>query len=122
MNRMMNNIQIRQVGLQLQIALITLRGFLDTVSAYRLQQEEDKLIEDGTYQYIINLKLLEYISSAGLETLHTLSHKLQPYNGQIILVHVPEKIYKIFEIIGITAFFKIRGTVPDAIKELETDE
>jgi anti-sigma B factor antagonist len=119
---MMNNIQVRYVGARLHIALVTLRGFLDTVSAYRLQQEGEALIESGTHQYIINLQLLEYISSAGLETLHTLTHKLQPHRGQIILVHVPKKIYKIFDTIGITAFFEIRETIQDAIKELEADE
>ena len=118
---MMNNIQVRHVGSQLQIALITLRGFLDTVSAYRLQQKADELIERGTYQYVINLELLEYISSAGLETLHTMAHKLHPYNGRIILVQVPEKVYKVFNIIGITTFFDIRDNVRDALQELDNE-
>lgn len=118
---MMNNIQVRHVGSQLHIALITLRGFLDTVSAYRLQQKGEELIASGTYSYIVNLELLEYISSAGLETLHTMAQKVAPHKGQIILVNVPEKIYKVFEIIGITTFFQIKNSVRDAIQELDKE-
>ncbi len=118
---MINNIQVRHVGSQLQVALITLRGFLDTVSAYRLQQQGDDLIEGGTSQFIINLELLEYISSAGLETLHTMAHKLQPHDGRIILVQVPKKVYKVFDIIGMTTFFNIKDTVRDALQELDKE-
>lgn len=118
---MMNNIQVRHVGSQLQIALITLRGFLDTVSAYRLQQKGIELIEGGTYQYIINFELLEYISSAGLETLYTMAHKIQPHHGEIILVNVPKKIYKVFDIIGITTFFHIKDNIRDALQELDKE-
>jgi len=118
---MMNNIQVRHVGSQLHIALITLRGFLDTVSAYRLQQKGEELIASGTYLYVVNLELLEYISSAGLETLHTMAQKVAPHKGQIILVNVPEKIYKVFEIIGITTFFQIKDNVRDAIQELDKE-
>jgi len=118
---MPNNIQVRHIGSQLQITLITLRGYLDTVSAYRLQQMADDLIEGGTSLYIINFELLEYISSAGLATLHAMAQKLIPPQGRIILVHVPEKVYKVFEIIGITTFFHITDSVRDALRELDNE-
>ena len=118
---MTNNIQVRHVGSQLQIVLLTVRGFLDTVTAYRLQQKADELIEGGTLQFIVNLELLEYISSAGLETLHTMAQKIEPAKGQIILVHVPEKIAKVFDIIGISAFFSIKNSVWEALEELDNE-
>ena len=113
-------IQMRRVGAHSDIALIKLRGFLDTVSAYQLQQMGDELIQGGIYKYILNLEQLEYISSAGIETFHDLAQKLQKHQGEIIFTNVPEKIHKLFEIIGTTTFFRIKQTVQEALRELES--
>lgn len=116
---MSNNIQIRTIGTHSDIALLKLRGFLDTMSAYHLQKKGDELISQGLYKYIINLEQLEYISSAGIETFHVMVQELRQHSGEMIFVHVPEKIYNVFEIIGVTKFFRIESTVHDAVKELE---
>jgi anti-anti-sigma factor len=116
---MHNAIQIRTIGSRSHIALIKLRGFLDTVSAYQLQQEGDALIEAGIYKHIISLEHLEYLSSAGIETFHSLAQELYTHQGEIIFTEVPEKIYKLFEIIGTTTFFRIKSTVREAIREFE---
>jgi anti-sigma B factor antagonist len=117
---MRDTVQIRTIGSQSDIALIKLRGFLDTVSAYHLQQQGDELIQNGIYKYIFNLEQLEYISSAGIETFHDLAQKVRTHKGEIIFTNVPEKIHKLFEIIGTTTtFFCIKKTVQEAIKEFK---
>lgn len=116
---MSNSIRVRMVGSQAGIALIKIQGFLDTVSAYALQEQGEELIMKGVYHYILDLDNLEYISSAGIEAFHTLAQKLQPYEGEIIFVRVPEKIYKVLEIIGTTTFFQFKPTIRDAIKEFD---
>jgi anti-sigma B factor antagonist len=117
---MSKTIQIRTIGDQLDVALITLRGFLDSMSSYDLQRESDDLIQRGIYKFIVNFEQLEYLSSAGIETFHTIAQKLQSNEGSMVFVSVPEKIYKVLEIIGSTTFFRIKDSVRDAMKELET--
>jgi anti-sigma B factor antagonist len=112
-------IHVRHVGSRSHIALITLRGFLDTVSAYRLQQQLSDLMEAGTAEYVLNLEWLEYISSAGLETFYTLAQKLSSRRGRLILAQVPDKIYHVLEIIGMTTFFHITTTVREALQEFD---
>lgn len=116
---MTKSVQVKLLGEHETIALIRLRGFLDTVSAYELQQHADDLIQKGIYRFIIDFAELEYISSAGIETFHNMAQKIDEYDGEIIFVQVPEKICKIFDIIGTTTFFQIKPTVRDAVKELE---
>ena len=55
---MSNNVQIQEVGAQSDIRLINIRGFLDTVVVYHLQEEIDALIEHGIVKYIISLEEL----------------------------------------------------------------
>jgi len=119
---MNNNIQIRTIGSRSDVALIKIRGFLDTATAYYLQERGDKLIKDGLYKYIINCEHLEYISSGGIETFYSIAQKLRENNGEIIFINVPDKIRKLFEIIGTTTFFRIKDTVQEAMREFESHE
>jgi anti-anti-sigma factor len=119
---MSNNIQIRKVGSHSDIALIKIRGFLDTMLAYQLQEKAEEQIETGIYKYIINFESLEYISSAGIEAFHDIAQKLQENNGEIIFTNVPDKIYKLFEAIGTITFFRIKDTIREAMREFEPDE
>ena len=119
---MNNNIQIRKIGSQADIALIKIRGFLDTVSAYHLQEKGNELIGDGIYKYVIDCKYLEHISSAGIETFHSMAQRLRKNNGEIIFANVPAKIRELFKLIGTSTFFQIKNTIQEATKELELHE
>ena len=74
---MSNNVQIKEVGSRSDIRLINIRGLLDTVIAYRLQEKMDILIEDGIFKYIIDLEELEHISSAGIGLFSAMALELQ---------------------------------------------
>ena len=113
------NIQIRTIGTQSDIALIKVRGFLDTMSAYELKERGDTLIGGGIYKYIINFEHLEHISSAGIEAFHGIAQRIQKKNGEIIFTNVPDKISNLFEKIGVTVFFRTRNTIQEALREFE---
>jgi anti-anti-sigma factor len=114
------NIQIRTIGPQSDIALIKIRGFLDTMLAYEFKERGDKLIGDGIYKYIIDFEYLEHISSAGIEAFHGMAERLQNNRGEIIFTNVPDKISNVFEKIGVTVFFRIKDTIQEALREFES--
>jgi anti-anti-sigma factor len=116
---MLNNVQIKTVGTQANIAVIQIRGALDTPLAYDLECKGSALINSGISNCIINLEHIEYISSAGIEFFHGLAYKLRQNHGEVIFIQVPAKIYKLFEKIGITALFQIKNSLTEAIGELE---
>jgi anti-anti-sigma factor len=117
---MSNNVQIKEVGSQSDIRLINIRGLLDTVIAYHLQEKMDILIEDGIFKYIIDLEELEHISSAGIGLFSAMAMELQKLHGQIIFTHVPEQVLHLFEITRLIEIFTIRETINEAIKILES--
>jgi anti-sigma B factor antagonist len=119
---MSKQIRIETVDNYPQIRVIHLRGFLDSMTATEFQQTTEDLIAHQLVQHIINLEHLEYVSSAGVEAFHLFAQKLQKYKGALIFVNVPEKIYRVFETIGLTTFIPTLATLPEAIKELTRDE
>jgi anti-anti-sigma factor len=114
------NIQIRTIGSHSDVALIKVRGFLDTMLAYEFKEEGDKLIGGGIYKYIIDFEYLEHISSAGIEAFHGMAQRLQKKNGEIIFTNVPDKIANLFEKIGVTVFFRTKDTIQEALREFES--
>lgn len=115
-------ILIDKKGILSDIAVVQIHGSLDTVGAYSFQEEIEKLIKTGIYKYILDFEHLEYISSAGIGVFFGISPKLREHQGGFVFIHVRRKIYKLFEMIGLTAIFRIKDTLEEALKELESNE
>ena len=76
--------------------VMTLSGWLDTVTAGELKQELDAL--DGSVTALtLDLRALEYISSAGLRQL-VAAHKLM--QGNLTLRGVPPQIMDLLRMAG----------------------
>jgi anti-sigma B factor antagonist len=116
------NVIINKSGDHSDIAVVQIYGPLDTIAAYTFQEKMNTLISTGVYKYIIDLKNLEYISSAGIGVFPGMVLELQKHNGGVVFVHVSEKIHKLFDMIGLMAIFEIKDTLEEAIKEFEPDE
>jgi anti-anti-sigma factor len=120
----MSNIRIviEQCGRQHDIAHIQVFGSLDTVAAYTFQEKMQSLIQSGLYRFIIDLRELEYISSAGIGVFPGMEAAIQTQQGRLLFVYVPEKIHKLFAMIGLTSMFTMKATFVEALQELDGHE
>ena len=78
--------------------VIEIAGRIDTITAPTL----DKTIGEnlaGTKHLVLDLKGVEYISSAGLRVLLSAQKKMQKI-GSMKLVHVGEDVMEVFEMTG----------------------
>jgi anti-sigma B factor antagonist len=113
---------IEQRGKKADIAVVQVHGPLDTVAAYTFSEKMNTLMEAGMSRFVIDFEHLEYISSAGIGVFPGMGDELQARRGGLVFAHVPDKIYKIFAMIGLTTLFHISDTVEHAIEELDDDE
>lgn len=91
----MLNINKNLEGEKLSIAL---EGRLDTVTAPELEAElKDSL--DNVTELVMDMKELEYISSAGLRVLLT-AQKNMNQKGSMKLINVNETVMEIFDVTG----------------------
>lgn len=77
--------------------VISLEGRLDTTTAPQLDEEIKKL--DGVDKLVIDLKQLEYISSAGLRILLS-AQKVMNKRGGMVIRNVSDVIREIFDVTG----------------------
>ena len=78
--------------------LIELSGRLDTTTAPALDKTINEDIAD-TKNLILNIKALEYISSAGLRVLLSAQKKMQKV-GTMKVINVCESVMEVFEMTG----------------------
>jgi anti-sigma B factor antagonist len=116
------DVHIEKVEPHSDIVVVRINGSLDTVAAYTFHEKMDRLIERGVYKFIINLEKLDYISSAGIGVFPGVALDLQKHHGGLVFINVSKKIYKLFEMIGLTTIFSIKETKEEAIKEFVFDE
>jgi anti-sigma B factor antagonist len=76
------------------------------------------LIEGGGLKFIIDMKGLEFIDSAGMGIIINATKLLRSRKGDMILLNVSDKIFEIFKIINFESFIKIFNTERDAISYL----
>ena len=87
-------------------AVITLAGRLDTVTAPQLDKAISEDIQDAK-SLVLDLKEIEYISSAGLRVLLSAQKKMN-IQGSMELVNVSEAVMDIFEMTGFAEILVIK--------------
>ncbi|MDR0690636.1 MAG: STAS domain-containing protein [Streptococcaceae bacterium] len=84
---------------------VTLSGRIDTTTAPQLNFIEETL--KGDENVVVNLKDIEYISSAGLRFFLKMEKKLRAGSGGQVLTNVSDEVMEIFEISGFAGILTI---------------
>lgn len=84
---------------------VSLEGRLDTLSAPEFEAVVRKELE-GVESFILDLKKLQYTSSAGLRVI-LLAQKAMNKQGRMILKNVAEGVMEVFEMTGLADLLTI---------------
>ena len=95
--------------------LVRLAGSLDMYSFPRLEAHLNSLFQAGHYRVVLNCSGLDYIGSAGLGALIGFAKEARERGGDVKLLNVPERIYKIIELLGFTKVLQVHDTEAKAL-------
>jgi len=95
---------------------VTVQGFLDAHTVPEMEKVIQDLIHNGKYKIIVDFKELSYISSAGLGVFMSVIGDVKSNDGDIVLMQMPPKIYKVFDLLGFTEIFTIVDSEEAAIQ------
>ena len=85
---------------------IKLLGRLDTNTAPELD-ENIKGDLDSVNEIIIDLKELDYISSAGLRTILVIHKAMNAKSGKLVIKNVKDEVMEVFDMTGFSSFLSI---------------
>jgi len=100
------NIDIKTLAEQ-NITKIVVEGFLDAHTVPEMEKVIQELLQQKKYRIIVDFSALSYISSAGLGVFMSVIGDVKNNNGDIVLMKMPPKIYKVFDLLGFTEIFSI---------------
>lgn len=84
---------------------LVLEGRLDTLTAPEAEEVFNQTAERFD-KVILNMRDLEYVSSAGLRTLKRLHMSMKKKNGNLVLTNVRKMVMEVFEMTGFAGLLK----------------
>ena len=78
---------------------ISLAGSLDTDTAPQLQDKIDQQVDSSVHMVVMDLKRLQFLSSAGLRVIFKTKKRMDEHHGKFMLLNLQPQVRKVFDII-----------------------
>ncbi len=99
-----------------------LEGYLDAHNFEKLDAVFEKYFNQDNYRFVVDIRSLGYISSAGAGVFIGAVGTCQDNNGNIVLVQPSQEVKEIFELLGVYQIFPIVDGTDQAKEYFEQEE
>ena len=99
------------------ITLLAVKGFIDTVTAPEFEKKFLSVLGDKKFKLVIDLKDVNYISSAGWGIFISEIKRIRNQKGDLVLVGMNPEVSEIFELLEFDTFLKTFPTVESAVQK-----
>jgi len=99
------------------MALLTLRGTIETTNASGLEDTLERIINDRCYRIVVDLGAVTYISSAGWGIFISEIKRIRRNGGDIKLAAMIPEVREVFELLEFNSILSPFDQKADAIKE-----
>jgi anti-anti-sigma factor len=106
------NIETRELK---HVSVVTVSGRVDSATAPDLQKALQDLLDSDHNQLVLDLKDVDYMSSAGLRVLVSTQKAAKKNGGALRLAQLSARVKEVFELAGLTPVFDIYPDVVEAV-------
>jgi anti-sigma B factor antagonist len=99
-----------------EVCRVRIDGYLDSSTFPKLQDYLNEQFENEKYNYLLDLKDLDYISSAGLGVLMSMLRQVRQKNGDLKIVNMSEKIHRVFNLLGFSRLMQVYHSEEEALE------
>lgn len=110
---------IETAGQQKEISVIKVGGYIDTTTSAELENALETLLQDKTYNIVIDLADVDYISSAGWGIFISEIKGIREAGGDLKLVGMISDVLEVFELLEFHFILKSFTTLEEAINDFE---
>ncbi len=90
-------VQVEEKG---EIVVVRVEGRLDAASSPQLEKQINAIIDQGHFKLVLNLSSVEYLSSAGMRLMLSVSKKLKSLEGKIVACSVSDEVMDVIKMAG----------------------
>jgi anti-sigma B factor antagonist len=98
-----------------QVTLVEVSGRIDSMNANELGAALTDTIDGGHIRLVLDLRSVEYMSSAGLREIVTALKKVKRETGDMRLAQPSPRVREVLEMAGLDTIFRIFPTQGEAI-------
>ena len=98
-----------------RVSVMSVSGRVDSATAPDLENELKKLVEADKTQIVLDLKDVEYMSSAGLRAMVSTLKAVKRVNGDLRLANPSPRVEEVLRLAGLTSIFSIHPTREEAV-------
>ena len=110
----MDNLLIVTDNLQ-SVSIMNVKGRVDSNTAPELESALENLLKNKKNKIVLNLKAVDYLSSAGLRALVKALKEAQQSGGDLHLAAVSKQIEVVLRTVGMMQMFKLFPTNEEAL-------
>ncbi|MEZ5315534.1 MAG: STAS domain-containing protein [Chlamydiales bacterium] len=92
------------------VIVVRVNGRLDAASSPQLEKKLNSIIDSGHFKIILNFSGVEYLSSAGMRLMLSISKKLKHLEGKFMACSINQEV---MEVIKMAGFHQILSLYPN---------
>ncbi len=98
-----------------EIVVIRVGGRLDAASSPQLETKINEIVDKGHFKLVLNLSGVEYLSSAGMRLMLSVSKKLKHLEGKLVACSLSDEVDEVIKMAG---FHKVIEFYPNEDESL----
>ena len=98
-----------------RVAVVSVTGRVDSATAPELEAKLRSLVDSDKHQLVLDLKNVEYMSSAGLRAMVSTLKAVKRVNGDLRLANPSPRVEEVLRLAGLTSIFSIHPTQEEAV-------
>ena len=99
------------------ITLLAVKGFIDTTTAPEFEKKFLSLLGDKKFKLVVDLKDVNYISSAGWGIFISEIKRIRNQKGDLVLVGMNPEVSEVFELLEFNTILKSFPNIETAVKK-----
>lgn len=111
-------ISVEKTGVHADIAIVKVEGYINTITSPEFEHSLNALLTVGTFNIIVDLSKVDYISNSGWNIFFTISIK----GGKIKLVRMIPTVFEVFELLQLHFFCKAFDSIEEAVADFDRIE
>ncbi|MBN1551618.1 STAS domain-containing protein, partial [bacterium] len=112
-------LSVEKTGVQDSISIIKIGGYIDTTTSSELEHALNSLLKSGSFNIIIDLGNVDYVSSAGWGIFISEIKGIREKGGDLKLVRMIPEVYEVFELLEFHYILKAFENIDEAINDFE---
>jgi len=110
---------LNKIGTRGDIALVKIKGYIDTTTSKEVSTRLNEIIQDGTYQLIIDMGSVNYVSSAGWGVFVGEIRNIRENGGDLKIVQMTPDVFEVFEMLEFNRILDYYETIEEAVNDFD---